>query len=93
MIKTETELEGKELPHRCGITTLLILLVFNMRNIGHWGPYDCKKNVTPRGGGGGVLRISSDGDDRRIFWGLKFSIPGFFLGKKIWQVFFLGGLI
>ena len=31
----------------------------------------------PRGGGG-VLRISSDGHDRRIFWGLKFSIPGFF---------------
>ena len=25
-----------------------------------------------------VLRISSDGDDRRIFLGLKFSIPGFF---------------
>ena len=32
----------------------------------------------------GVLGISSDGDDRRIFWGLKFSIPGFFLGTKIW---------
>ena len=27
---------------------------------------------------GGVLRTSSDGDDRRIFLGLKFSIPGFF---------------
>ena len=27
---------------------------------------------------GGVLGISSDGDDRRIFLGLKFSIPGFF---------------
>ena len=26
----------------------------------------------------GVLRISSDGDDRRMFLGLKFSIPGFF---------------
>ena len=26
----------------------------------------------------GVLRISSDGDDGRIFLGLKFSIPGFF---------------
>ena len=24
------------------------------------------------------LGISSDGDDRRIFLGLKFSIPGFF---------------
>ena len=34
------------------------------------------------GGGGGVLRISSDGDDQRIFWGLKFSIPGFFWVKK-----------
>ena len=30
------------------------------------------------GGGGGVLRISSDGDDRRIFLGLQFSIPGYF---------------
>ena len=29
---------------------------------------------------GGVLGISSDGDDRRIFLGLKFSIPGFFGG-------------
>ena len=28
--------------------------------------------------GGWVLRISSDRDDRRIFWGLKFSISGFF---------------
>ena len=33
----------------------------------------------------GVLRISSDGDDRRIFGGLKFSIPGFFwVGKYFW---------
>ena len=42
---------------------------------------------------GGVLGISSDGDDRRIFLGLKFSIPGFFVGRKICQVFFLGSLI
>ena len=41
----------------------------------------------------GVLRISSDGDDRRIFLGLKFSISGFFGGRKIWQVFFWSGLI
>ena len=27
---------------------------------------------------GGVLGISSDGDDQRIFLGLKFSIPGLF---------------
>ena len=34
------------------------------------------------GGGGGILRISSDGDDRRTFLGLKFLIPGFFrVGK------------
>ena len=32
----------------------------------------------------GVLGISSDGDDRSIILGLKFSIPGFFLGMKIW---------
>ena len=35
---------------------------------------------------GGVLGISSDGDDRRIFLGLKFSIPGlrkFGLGSLI----------
>ena len=31
--------------------------------------------------------MSSDRDDQRIFWGLKFSIPEFFLGRKIWQVF------
>ena len=29
------------------------------------------------GGGGGVLRVSSDGDDQGIFWGLKFLFPGF----------------
>ena len=29
-------------------------------------------------GGGGVLHISSDSDDRRIFLGLKFLISGFF---------------
>ena len=41
--------------------------------------------IMPRG----VLGISSDRDDRRIFWGLKFSIPGFFWVRK----FGLGGLI
>ena len=38
---------------------------------------------------GGVLGISSDGDDRRIFWGLKFSIPGFFWVGKFGK-YFLG---
>ena len=36
-------------------------------------------SVLPRGGGGGgVLGILSDGEDRRIFLGLKLLIPGFF---------------
>ena len=36
----------------------------------------------------GVLGISSYGDDRRIFWGLKFSIPGFFWVRKFGKYFF-----
>ena len=36
----------------------------------------------------GVLRISSDGGDRRIFWGLKFFIPGFFWVGKFGKYFF-----
>ena len=36
----------------------------------------------------GVLRISSDGDDRRIFLGLKFSIPGIFWVGKFGKYFF-----
>jgi len=39
-------------------------------------------------GGGEVFRILSDGDDRKIFLGLKCLIPGFFGGWIIWQVFF-----
>ena len=34
-----------------------------------------------------MLRISSDGDDRRIFLGLKFSIPGFFWVGKFSKFF------
>ena len=41
---------------------------------------------------GGVLGISSDGDDQRIFLGLRFSIPGFF-GYKYLASIFLGSLI
>ena len=38
--------------------------------------------------GGWVIRmISSDRDDRRIFWALKFSISGFCWVGKFWQVF------
>ena len=42
----------------------------------------------PSRGGRGIHWISSDRDDQRIFWGLRFSIPGICLGRKIWQVFF-----
>ena len=41
-----------------------------------------------RGGGGGVLWISSNGDERRFFWGLKSSILGFLGGREICKVFF-----
>ena len=56
----------------------------------HWsafeqlGPYD-EREREPQGG---VLRISIDGDDRRIFLGLKFSIPGFFWVRKFGKYFF-----
>ena len=36
----------------------------------------------------GVLQISSDGDDRRIFLGLKFSFPGFFWVGKFGKYIF-----
>ena len=36
--------------------------------------------------GGGVLRISSDRDDRRILGDLKFVILVFFWAGKFWQV-------
>ena len=46
------------------------------------------QHVTPgRGGGGGVLWISSDGDDQRIFLGFEIFDSGIFLGRKIWRVF------
>ena len=49
-----------------------------------------KHTRVPAGGGGGVLRLPSDRNDRRIFLGLKFSISGFFWVGKFWQVFFWG---
>ena len=42
-------------------------------------------------GGGGVLLISSDRDDRRILLGLKFSILGIFWVGKFGK-YFLGEL-
>ena len=44
--------------------------------------------VIPPWRGGGVLRISSDGGDRRIFLGFQFSIPGFFGVGKFGKYFF-----
>ena len=38
--------------------------------------------------GGGLLRISSNEDDQRLFWGLKCSIPGFFWIGKFGKYFF-----
>ena len=37
---------------------------------------------------GGVIQISSDGNDRRIFLGLKFSFPGFSWVEKFGKYFF-----
>ena len=45
-------------------------------------------DARPRGGGGGEFRISSHGDDRRIFLGLKFLMPGFFWVGKFGKYFF-----
>ena len=36
----------------------------------------------------GVLQISSDRDNRRMFLGLKFSVSRFFWVGNFWQVFF-----
>ena len=45
------------------------------------------KNLIKQLSPGGVLRISSDGDDQRIFLGLKFSIPGFFGYENLASIF------
>ena len=55
---------------------LAVCIKLNLSNIKQ---LDMKHLVLPgreEEGGGGVLRILIDGDDRRIFRGLKFSIPG-----------------
>ena len=36
----------------------------------------------------GGYSYSSDGDDRKIFWGLKILILEYFLGRKLRQVIF-----
>lgn len=50
-------------------------------------------NLTPTGGGGGLLQVSRRGDGWRMFLGLTFSILGFFLGYENLEILFLGGLI
>ena len=50
------------------------------------GFYYC---LWPRGGGGGVLQISSVGDDRRIFLGLKCLTPGFFWAQDFASIFWV----
>ena len=47
-----------------------------------------KKWAERGGGGGGVLQISSDGDDQRIFFGFEIFDSRIFWSRKIWQVFF-----
>ena len=47
-----------------------------------------EKQGSQGGGGGGYSGFQVTGMIKRIFGGLKFLIPGFFLGSKIWQVFF-----
>ena len=49
----------------------------------------CLRPFSSPGGGGGVLRISSDGDNRRIFLNLKFSIPGLFWVEKFGKYYFV----
>ena len=51
----------------------------------------CLRPFSSEGGGrgGGVLRISSDGDNRRIFLNFKFSIPGFFWVGKFGKYYFV----
>ena len=65
-----------------------------LRRLLHSAPLQTKPSDKYEAGGGGggrgVLRISSDGADGRIFGGLKFSIPGFFWVGKVGK-YFCGG--
>ena len=68
------------------------MLGFFFQSIGEFkDPFDWKNNWSGAGNGDlyaqGVLGISSDRDDRRIFLGLKFSIPGFFWVRKFGKYF------
>ena len=43
--------------------------------------------------GGGVLQVSSNRDDRKIFWGFEIFNFGIVGGRKILASIFLGSLI
>ena len=67
------------------------------KNFAYFHSTECSLTGLPQGGPSlwnqyisflkGVLRISSYGGDRRIFWGLEICVSGVFWGKKFWQVF------
>ena len=84
--KTAEKIMGQCFPVKSKVTC---------KNLAHLEGKNTKKvtYITYAGLGGGGGGISNDGDDQRIFLGLKFSIPGFLGGRKIWQVFFGGSLI
>ena len=44
-------------------------------------------DVMHREGVGGVIRISTDGHDQKIWGGVEIFFARIFLGRKIWQVF------
>ena len=54
-----------------------MLLTFTLQ----WYSLDPHKSQGGGGGGGGVLWISSDRDDRRIFW-VEVFYSGIFLGVR-----------
>ena len=69
--------------------SLKIFLIFEMANFSCNISFSVARDPWASGGEGGggeggLLRISSDGGDRMIFLGLKFAIPGYFWGWKIW---------
>ena len=46
-----------------------------------------REDILQSRAGGEVLRISSDGEERRILEGFESFDSQIFLGRKIWQVF------
>ena len=50
------------------MTSVSRFLQENVCGINPWKAIKYSQSVTPGGRLGGVLRISSDGNDRRIFW-------------------------